>query len=62
MVVNLEDLCVCAGKSCWVAYVDICCLDANGGLFDAALLALVAALGNTSIPVSCEGVDAMTSW
>lgn len=43
-VLSLDDLCIVEGKSAWVLYADILCLDYDGCVLDAALLALVAAL------------------
>ncbi|XP_057547812.1 uncharacterized protein LOC130826242 [Amaranthus tricolor] len=50
-MINLKDLCLDSGKAAWMAYLDICCLDADGALFDAALLSAVAAFSNLRIPV-----------
>eukprot|EP00697_Spironema_sp_BW2_P010326 gnl/Spiro4/25491_TR12714_c0_g1_i1.p1 gnl/Spiro4/25491_TR12714_c0_g1~~gnl/Spiro4/25491_TR12714_c0_g1_i1.p1 ORF type:complete len:288 (-),score=66.77 gnl/Spiro4/25491_TR12714_c0_g1_i1:329-1144(-) len=46
----------------WVVYVDVYCLDRDGNLTDAALLAAVAALHHLSLPVmrvddSCESLS-----
>ncbi|KZV42798.1 serrate RNA effector molecule-like [Dorcoceras hygrometricum] len=37
-------------KAAWMAYLDVYCLDADGALFDAALLSAVAALSHLQIP------------
>lgn len=50
-MINLKELCLVSGKAAWMAYLDICCLDADGALFDAALLSAVAAFSNLRIPV-----------
>jgi exosome complex component RRP43 len=40
-------LCIHPGKTVWVLYVDATCINYNGNAFDAALLAMVAALRNS---------------
>ncbi|OAY68361.1 Exosome complex component RRP43 [Ananas comosus] len=42
-MINLKDLCLINGKASWIAYLDIYCLNADGSLFDAALVSAVAA-------------------
>ncbi|KAG7269973.1 hypothetical protein CRUP_021828 [Coryphaenoides rupestris] len=49
-VVNPEDLCIERGKLCWVLYCDLMCLDYDGNLLDACIIALLAALKNTQLP------------
>ncbi|KAL2923593.1 Exosome complex component Rrp42 [Bienertia sinuspersici] len=48
-MINLKELCLVSGKAAWMAYLDICCLDADGSLFDAALLSAVAAFSNCKL-------------
>ncbi|XP_077240622.1 3'-5'-exoribonuclease family protein [Tasmannia lanceolata] len=50
-MVNLKELSLVSGKAAWMAYLDIYCLDADGSLFDAALLSAVAALSHLQIPL-----------
>ncbi|XP_074320486.1 uncharacterized protein LOC141657229 [Silene latifolia] len=50
-MIDLKELCLVSGKAAWMAYLDICCLDADGGLFDAALLSAAAAFSHLQIPV-----------
>lgn len=50
-MINLKDLCLVSGKAAWMAYLDIYCLDADGALFDTALLSAVAAFSHLNIPV-----------
>ncbi|KAL7194367.1 hypothetical protein ACSBR1_034721 [Camellia fascicularis] len=50
-MINFRELSLVSGKAAWMAYLDICCLDANGALFDVALLAAVAAFSHSQIPV-----------
>ncbi|KAF4619699.1 hypothetical protein D9613_004763 [Agrocybe pediades] len=38
------------GKAVWVIYVDATCINYDGNAFDATLLAMVAALKNTTLP------------
>ncbi|XP_010269781.1 PREDICTED: exosome complex component RRP43 isoform X2 [Nelumbo nucifera] len=49
-MINLKELSLVSGKAAWMAYLDIYCLDADGALFDAALLAAVAAFSHLQIP------------
>jgi len=46
----LSSLCIHSGKSVWVLYVDATCINYDGNAFDATLLAMVAALRNTTLP------------
>lgn len=50
-MIDLKQLCLLSGKAAWMAYLDIYCLDADGALFDAALLSAVAAFSHLQIPV-----------
>ncbi|KAI3446480.1 hypothetical protein Pfo_003145 [Paulownia fortunei] len=50
-MIDLKELCLVGGKAAWMAYLDIYCLDADGALFDAALLSAVAAFSHLQIPV-----------
>ncbi|XP_039059293.1 exosome complex component RRP43-like [Hibiscus syriacus] len=50
-MINLKELSLVSGKAAWMAYLDIYCLYADGALFDAALLAAVAAFSYLEIPV-----------
>ncbi|KAK9274101.1 hypothetical protein L1049_018915 [Liquidambar formosana] len=50
-MINLKELSLVCGKAAWMAYLDIYCLDADGALFDAALLSAVAAFSHLRIPV-----------
>ncbi|XP_010901892.2 exosome complex component RRP43 [Esox lucius] len=49
-VIQTEDLCIVKGKLCWVLYCDIMCLDYDGNVLDACLIALLAALKNVRLP------------
>lgn len=50
-LIDLEKLCVFKDKLVWVLYCDLVCLSYDGNLNDAIIMALSAALGNTTIPV-----------
>lgn len=52
-VLSLEDLCIVSGRSCWVLYIDIVCLNFDGNIFDASLLSVSAALRSTRLPLVC---------
>ncbi|XP_047463378.1 exosome complex component RRP43 [Mugil cephalus] len=49
-VIKTEDLCIERAKLCWVLYCDIMCLDYDGNILDACVIALLAALKNTRLP------------
>ncbi|TNM84789.1 exosome complex component RRP43 [Takifugu flavidus] len=49
-IIQTDDLCVERGKLCWVLYCDLMCLDYDGNLRDACVIALLAALKNTQLP------------
>ncbi|KAJ4977777.1 hypothetical protein NE237_008557 [Protea cynaroides] len=49
-MINLKELSLTTGKAAWMAYLDVYCLDADGALFDAALLSAVAAFSHLQIP------------
>ncbi|KAI0371452.1 ribosomal protein S5 domain 2-like protein [Pilatotrama ljubarskyi] len=49
-VVSTTSLCIEPGKAAWVLYVDATCINYDGNAFDATLLAMVAALKNTTLP------------
>ena len=51
-MVDLEKLCIEEGKKVWNIFIDLHIIDYDGNLFDAATLAVVAALMNTKIPVA----------
>jgi exosome complex component RRP43 len=55
--IHTEDLCIVQGSACWVLYCDLVCLDYDGNLLDACVLALVAALRNVRLPVVLVDAD-----
>ncbi|KAJ0004570.1 hypothetical protein NQD34_010784 [Periophthalmus magnuspinnatus] len=49
-IINTEELCIERGKLCWVLYCDLMCLNYDGNVLDACIIALLAALKNTQLP------------
>ncbi|KAI8372498.1 ribosomal protein S5 domain 2-like protein [Blakeslea trispora] len=49
-VFPLESLCIEEGKAAWVLYADIVCINYDGNILDASLLALTTALKNLRLP------------
>jgi len=47
---DLSDLSIVSGASCWVIYADLLCLNFDGNLADCALLALMQALRRLRLP------------
>ncbi|QCE00479.1 exosome complex component RRP43-like [Vigna unguiculata] len=56
-MIDLKELSLVSGKAAWMTYLDIYCLDADGALFDAALLSAVAALSHLQIPAVAMNDD-----
>ncbi|XP_052815439.1 exosome complex component RRP42-like [Mya arenaria] len=54
---DMRQLSVVQGKQCWVIYVDVLLLECGGNLFDAASIAVKAALFNTCIPTLTVSQD-----
>ncbi|XP_011556648.3 exosome complex component RRP43 [Plutella xylostella] len=48
--IDLKELCVVHDKLAWVLYCDMVCLDNDGALVDACLIALMASLKTISLP------------
>ena len=48
--IDLSSLCVIPGEQCWILYIDVVVLAANGPVTDAVSMAIYAALKNTRIP------------
>ena len=55
-LVDLDKLCIEEGKHVWMLFIDLHVIDNCGNLFDAAELAVMAALKSTKLPVA-EVVD-----
>lgn len=49
---NLEQLCIDDGRAVWVIYADMMCLNYDGNVGDAMMLALVGALQDLTIPAT----------
>ncbi|KIK97395.1 hypothetical protein PAXRUDRAFT_136375 [Paxillus rubicundulus Ve08.2h10] len=49
-ILPLSTLVISSGQAVWCLYIDATCINYDGNAFDAALLAMVAALGNTTLP------------
>ncbi|CAG9761878.1 unnamed protein product [Ceutorhynchus assimilis] len=48
--INLEDLCILTDKLAWVLYADLICLDYDGSLVDACMIALISCLKSVKLP------------
>ncbi|XP_013185558.1 exosome complex component RRP43 [Amyelois transitella] len=48
--VDLKDLCITSDKLAWVLYCDMVCLDNDGSLVDACIIALMASLKTVTLP------------
>lgn len=57
----LDTLCIASGRAAWCLYVDATCLNYDGNAFDAALVAIMAALGNTTLPQATFDPDTSTT-
>ncbi|XP_053688386.1 exosome complex component RRP43-like [Sabethes cyaneus] len=55
--VNLKDLCITKEKLAWALYCDLICLDHDGCVFDASVVALVAALHTVKLPQLQHNAD-----
>lgn len=51
-VLPLSSLCIHPGKAAWVLYIDAVCINYDGNVWDATLLAVMAALRNSVSPSS----------
>ncbi|KAI0092112.1 ribosomal protein S5 domain 2-type protein [Irpex rosettiformis] len=56
-ILPTEQLCIYRGKAVWVLYVDATCINYDGNVFDATLLAMVSALKNTKLPKATYNED-----
>ncbi|XP_075972418.1 exosome complex component RRP43-like [Anticarsia gemmatalis] len=48
--IDLEDLCIVPDKLAWVLYCDMLCLDYDGSLVDACIIALMTSLKTLKLP------------
>eukprot|EP00030_Apusomonadida_sp_AF-17_P000484 a174750_146.p1 GENE.a174750_146~~a174750_146.p1 ORF type:complete len:309 (-),score=86.66 a174750_146:259-1161(-) len=51
-VIDKKALVIAPGQAAWVLYIDAVCIDDDGNVFDAALLAVMAALRSTTLPAA----------
>lgn len=51
-VLDLKKLCIAKEKLVWVLYCDITCLDYDGSVLDAAVIALIGALRNCKYSIT----------
>jgi len=49
---DMSQLCITAGEEVWVLFIDLQIINSDGNLFDASMLAAMAALDNTRMPDS----------
>ncbi|KAF5391036.1 hypothetical protein D9757_003953 [Collybiopsis confluens] len=49
-LIPLSSLCISSGKAVWVLYVDATVINYDGNIFDAALITMICALKNVSLP------------
>lgn len=54
---DLKKLCVAKDKLVWVLYCDVVCLNYDGSVLDAAVIALMTALKTLTIPVVAYNSD-----
>ncbi|XP_046655635.1 exosome complex component RRP43-like [Daphnia pulicaria] len=51
IIMDLETLCIKVSKWAWVLHCDLLCINLDGSLLDACVMALVAALKNLKLPI-----------
>lgn len=56
-IINHSQLVIEPRKAVWVVYVDVTCINYDGNALDAAVIAVVAALKNTKLPVAHYDYD-----
>ncbi|QRV88160.1 exosome complex component RRP43 [Ceratobasidium sp. AG-Ba] len=56
--IDPKTLCIHPGKSAWVIYIDAVCINYDGNILDATMLAVVAALQNAQIPIATYDPEA----
>ena len=55
--IDMSQFCITSGAAVWLLRADIICLEYDGNVADAALIALIAALRNTKLPVAIVSDD-----
>lgn len=58
----LNSLCIESGKAVWVLYADVVCLNYDGNILDASLLALVTALTKCNYDLNDQLPDQWTDY
>lgn len=48
-MIDVEDLCILEGKLVWCLYIDLICLNYDGNIVDASMIALLGAIRNTRL-------------
>ncbi|SCZ92688.1 BZ3500_MvSof-1268-A1-R1_Chr5-2g08106 [Microbotryum saponariae] len=59
--VPLDSLCIEPSKAAWVIYLDLICLNYDGSVLDASVLAAVAAIRNLKLPQATWDVDTLST-
>jgi exosome complex component RRP42 len=54
-IIDIDKLCIKAGETVWMVFVDVYTLNANGNIFDAGCLAAMAALATAKMPEYKDG-------
>lgn len=49
--IPLSSLCICPRKAVWALYIDVVCINYDGNAFDAAVLAVMAALRSSEFAI-----------
>ncbi len=57
LIIDLKDLCIQQSKWVWVLHADLLCLNLDGGLLDACVIALVAALKNCEFHIKRKSMS-----
>lgn len=53
-ILPASTLCISSSRAVWCLYIDATCLNYDGNAFDAALIAIMAALGNSAYTCSLQ--------
>lgn len=56
VIMDLEKLCIQKSKWVWVLHCDLLCLNLDGSLLDACVMALVAALRNCNLFIKLKNL------
>ncbi len=54
--IDVKKLCIAAGESVWIVFIDVHVLNDDGNLIDASCLAAIAALMTTIVPNKQQGI------